>query len=66
MQFMSIKERIECNVCILIFKMVDGLCLNYLTNKIELVSYPEYKVHKKNNIRIHKCKRLERSKEFKI
>jgi len=37
LNFMSIRERIEHNVCILIHKMIMGECSNYLKNKIELV-----------------------------
>jgi len=37
LQFMSIRERIEFNVCILIYKMVNELCLNYLANQVEVV-----------------------------
>jgi len=35
--FMSIKARIEYNICILIHKMIMGECPNYLKNKVELV-----------------------------
>lgn len=37
LQFMSIRERIEYNVYILIHKMINGRCPSYLNNKIELV-----------------------------
>jgi len=40
---MSIRERIEYNVCILIHKMIMGECPDYLKNKIELVG-TEYKL----------------------
>jgi len=33
----SVKERIKYNVCIFVHKMVNGQCLSYLRNKIELI-----------------------------
>lgn len=39
LHFMTIKERIEFNVCLLVHKMVNGMCPNYLRNKIELGQY---------------------------
>lgn len=35
--FMSIRERIEYNVCVLVYKIINGMCPNYLSNQIELV-----------------------------
>jgi len=37
LHFISIKERIEYNVCIFIHKMVIGECPSYLKSKIEIV-----------------------------
>jgi len=37
LNFISMRERIEYNVCILIHKMIMGECLDYLKNKVELV-----------------------------
>lgn len=34
LQFLSVKERIEYNTCILIHKMINGECPSYLKNKI--------------------------------
>lgn len=35
--FMSIKERIEYNVCLLVYKIVNGLCPNCLCNEIKVL-----------------------------
>jgi len=37
LNFVSIRERIKYNVCILIHKMIMGECPDYLKNKIELI-----------------------------
>jgi len=39
LKFMSINERIEYNVCLLIFKMINGSCPSYLRVKVNLVQY---------------------------
>jgi len=39
LKFMSINERIEYNVCLLIFKMINGQCPSYLPDKVKLVQY---------------------------
>jgi len=39
LKFMSINERIEYNVCLLVFKMINGQCPSYLRDKINLVQY---------------------------
>jgi len=39
LNFMSIKERIEFNVCLLIFKMINGRCSSYLHDRVNLVRY---------------------------
>jgi len=36
---MSINERIENNVCLLIYKMINGSCPSYLRDKLDLVRY---------------------------
>jgi len=48
---MSIRERIECNVCILIHKMITGECPNYLKNKkIELIGIDQRITRQKGDI----------------
>ena len=37
LHFMSIKERIEYNVCIIVYKIMKGLCPRYLQNKVKVV-----------------------------
>jgi len=37
LQFMSINERIEYNICLLIYKMINGSCPYYLRDKVNLV-----------------------------
>jgi len=39
LKFMSINERIEYNVCLLIYKMINGSCPSYLRDKVNLVQY---------------------------
>jgi len=41
LNFMSIKERIEFNVYLLIFKMINGQCPSYLRDRVNLVRYEE-------------------------
>jgi len=36
---MSIKERIEFNICLLIFKMINEWCPSYLRDRVNLVRY---------------------------
>jgi len=36
---MSINERIECNVCLLMYKMINGSCPSYLRDKVNLIQY---------------------------
>lgn len=63
LHFMSIKERIEYNVCLLVHKMVNGMCPNYLLNKIELVQYDsEMNTRQRSNIYIEKCRTSEEQK----
>jgi len=56
----SIKERIEYNVCIFIHKMAIGECPSYLKSKIELGM--EVQTRQKDNIQIEKCKTREEQK----
>lgn len=41
LHFMSIQERMEYNVCIIVYKIMKGLCPKYLQNKIEVVQHVE-------------------------
>ena len=63
LQCMSIKERIEYNVCLLLFKVINGECPEYLTDKIKLARN-EQTVNTRNreNIPIVKCKTTEEQK----
>jgi hypothetical protein len=63
LQFMSVKERIEYNVYILVHKMVNGLCPEYLVNKIEFIGREEsMHTRQRGNIYINKCKTSEEQK----
>jgi len=41
LQFMSIQERIEYNVCQLVYKIVNGICPGYLSGASWIVHYKE-------------------------
>jgi len=63
LNFMSIRERIEYNVCILIYKMITGECPNYLKNKIELVEINQgIQTRQKGDIHISRCTTREKQK----
>ena len=56
LHFMSIKERIHFNVCLLVHKMVNGLCLNYFTEKVHIIrSESAVQTRQKDNLYIEKC-----------
>lgn len=61
--FMSIKERIVYNTCILVYKMINGMCPKYLQNKIKVVqNKSEKETRQKGNIYIARCKTMEEQK----
>lgn len=63
LKFMSIKERIEYNVCLLVYKIVNGMCPKYLSREIEIVKARNNRnTRKGKNLCIDTCKRLERTK----
>ena len=63
LQFMSIKERIEYNICMLIYKIVNGLCPRYLSREVELVqSRSNVRTRQRNNIYIDRCRSREEQK----
>lgn len=63
LHFMSIRERIEYNVCIFIHKMINGECPNYLKNKIELIGTEDgVQTRQRGNIHINRCKTREEQK----
>jgi len=65
LNFMSIRERIEYNVCILIHKMIMGECPNYLKNKVELVEMNRrVQTRQKDDIHISRCKTKENNKKM--
>jgi len=60
LNFMSIKERIEFNVCLLIFKMINGQCLSYLRDKVNLVQYEgALTARREGKMCIERCKTSE-------
>lgn len=65
LRFMSVKERMEYNVCILVYKMINGQCPNYLVNRVEIVGKEmESKTRQKGNIYITKCKTREEQRSL--
>jgi len=60
--FMSIRERIEYNVCILIHKMIMGEYPNYLKNKIKLGIDQRIQTRQKGDTHINRCKTREKQK----
>lgn len=63
LQFMSIRERIEYNVCIFVYKMINGECPSYLENKIELVGTKRgVQTRQTGDIHISRCKTREEQK----
>jgi len=63
LNFMSIRERIEYNVCILIHKMIMRKCPDYLKNKVELMGTDRrVQTRQKGNIHISRCKTREEQK----
>ena len=57
LKFMNIKQRIEYNVYIMIFKMVNRLCPEYLANSINYVD--NINTRQKNNLYTNRCKTSE-------
>lgn len=63
LNFMSIKERIDFNVCILVYKIINGMCPNYLCNNIEFVQNEDVvTTRQRGNIYISRCKTREEQK----
>jgi len=64
LQFMPINERIEYNVCFLIYKMMmNGSCPFYLRNKVNLIQYEEALTARwGDKVYIEKCKTSEQQK----
>lgn len=60
LQFMSIKERIEYNVCQLVYKIVHGICPEYLSSNSQTVQRRE--TRQRGNIYIDKCRSREEQK----
>lgn len=60
LQFMSIKERIEYNVCQLVYKIVHGICPEYLSRNSQTVQRRE--TRQRGNIYIDKCRSREEQK----
>lgn len=63
LQFMSVKERIEFNECVLVYKMINGLFPDYLANKIQLVrSDNAMQTRQMSNLMLDRCKTREEQK----
>jgi len=60
LKFMSINERIEYNVCFLIYKMINGQSPSYLHNKVKLVQYEgALSARRRHKVYIEKCRTSE-------
>lgn len=60
LHFMSIEERIEYNVCLLIYKMINGMCPCYLYGKSELMQQKSaINTRQKENVYIERCRSRE-------
>jgi len=63
LNFMSIKERIGFNVCLLIFKMINGRCPSYLRDRVNLVRYEEALATRRwDKVCIKRCKTSEQQR----
>lgn len=62
LSFTSIKKRIEYNVCMIVYKIMKGLCPKYLRNKVEVVQYEGVGTRRVGNIYINRCKTSEEQK----
>ncbi|CAL1671997.1 unnamed protein product [Lasius platythorax] len=63
LHFTSIDERIEYNVCLLVYKMINGMCPSYLYNKSELVKHRSaINTRQKENVYIERCRSREEQK----
>lgn len=57
LHFMSVKERTECNVCLLVYKMLNDMCPSYLYNKCELTQRDStINTKQEGNVYIEKCR----------
>jgi len=57
LKFMPINERIECNVCLLIFKITNGQCPLYQRDKISFVHYEgALTARRGNKVYIERCR----------
>lgn len=58
LRFMSIRERIRYNVCILVYKMLNKQCPSYLINRLEIAQDKRkegVQTRQENKIYIEKC-----------
>jgi len=63
LKFMSIKERIEYNVCLLIYKIVKEMCPKYLSRDVEMVQTRSNRdTRKGKNLCIARCRTREEQK----
>ena len=62
-RIMSIKERIGYNVCIIVYKIMKGLCPRYVQNKVKVVQYARgVGTREMGNLYIARCKTSEEQK----
>jgi len=60
LKFMSTNERIKYNVCLLIFKMINGSCPSYLRDKVNLIQYEgALTARREDKVYIEKCRTSE-------
>jgi len=63
LKLMSINERIEYNVCLLSFKMINGQCPSYLRDKVNLVRYEgALTARRREKVYIEKCRTSEQQR----
>jgi len=63
LKFVSINGRIEYNVCLLIFKMINGSCPSYLRVKANLVQYDgALTASRGDKVYIEKCRTSEQQR----
>jgi len=63
LKFMSVKERVEYNVCILVYKIVNEMCPKYLSRDLEMVQARSNRdTRKGKNLCITRCRTREEQK----
>ena len=62
LQFLSIKQRINYNLYMLIFKMINVMCPNYLANYVQVVQREGMVTRQSDDLYIRRCKTSEEQK----